>query len=55
MNQFPPSPIVDTGGKFATVVVNTNDGPSLPNISANFRKILNTPNVIFGCLGEDDS
>jgi hypothetical protein len=41
MNQFPPiSPagVADTGGKFATGVVDTGGAPLLANISANFRK-----------------
>jgi hypothetical protein len=62
--------IVDTSsGKFATGMINHTSGtggkichrcrsggaPSLANISANFRKFLNDPSVIFGGLGEDDS
>ncbi len=34
--------------KFATGAVDTGGAPSLANISANFRKIRNDPNVIFG-------
>jgi hypothetical protein len=45
----------DTGGKFATGVVDTGGAPLLANISANFQKIRNNPNVIFRGLGEDDS
>jgi hypothetical protein len=47
--------VVDTGGNFATGVVDNGGEPSLANISTNFRKIRNDPNVIFGGLGEDDS
>jgi hypothetical protein len=58
--------IVDTGGKFAgvvdaggklgiSVVVDTGGAPSLEKFSANFRKNLKCPNIIFGGLGEDDS
>jgi hypothetical protein len=39
---------------FSAGVVDTNGAPSLTNISANFRKILNKPHVIFGGLGEDE-
>jgi hypothetical protein len=47
--------VIDTGGKFATVVVDTGDAPWLANISKNnFLKFLNDPCVIFRGLGEDD-
>jgi hypothetical protein len=39
--------IVDTGGKFAT-----GGAPGLANISENFRKNSNDPNVIFRGLGK---
>ncbi len=45
--------VVDTGGKFATCVVDTGGAPGLANISVNFREIQNGPNVIFRGLGED--
>ncbi len=32
--------VVDTGGKFATSVVDTDGAPSLANISANFQNNL---------------
>ncbi len=41
--------------KFAACFVDTGGASSLVNISANFQKIPNNPNVIFGGLGEDDS
>ncbi len=44
---------VDTGGNFATGVVDTCGAPWLANIPRNFRK--NDPNVIFMGLGEGDS
>ncbi len=47
--------VVDTGGKFATWVVDTGGAPWLANIFANFRKIRNDPSVIIRGLGEDDS
>jgi hypothetical protein len=37
--------VVDTGGKFATGVVDTGGQPLAANISTNFRKIRNGPNV----------
>jgi hypothetical protein len=40
--------------KFAAGLINTNGAPSLANISENFRKIRNYPNVIVGGLREDD-
>jgi hypothetical protein len=39
--------VVDTSGKFATGVVDTGGAPLFANISANFRKIQNDPNIIF--------
>ncbi len=41
--------------KFGAGVVDTGGAPSLANISANFRKNMKSPYVIFGGLGEDDS
>jgi hypothetical protein len=46
------SPVADTGEKFATGVTDTGAAPWLANISANFRKILNDPNVIFRVWGK---
>jgi hypothetical protein len=40
--------------KFATGLIDTGGALSLANISENFRKIRNDPNVIFGGLREDD-
>jgi hypothetical protein len=40
---------------FAAVVVDTGGALSLANISTNFEKIRNDPNVIFRGLREDDS
>jgi hypothetical protein len=37
---------------FAAGVVDTGGAPSLANISKNFRKIQNEPNVIFRALGK---
>ncbi len=40
--------------KFADGLIDTDGAPSLANISENFGKIRNYPNVIFGGLREDD-
>ena len=45
----------DTGGKFAAGVVDIVGAPWLANISANFRKNSNGPNVILWGWGETDS
>jgi hypothetical protein len=47
--------VVDTSGKFATCAVDTAGASWLANISTNFDKIWNDPNVILRGLGEDDS
>jgi hypothetical protein len=50
--------ILDTGGNFATGINDTSGtggAPWLANISANFGKIWNDPNVIIRGLGGDDS
>ncbi len=39
--------VVDTSGKFATGVVDTGGAPLFANISANFRKIRNDPDIFF--------
>jgi hypothetical protein len=41
--------------KFAAGVVDTGGAPLLANISANFRKIRNSPNGILWGWGETDS
>jgi hypothetical protein len=46
--------VVDTGGKVTKGFIDTGGAPSLVNISANFEKILNDPNVIFRGFGKDD-
>ncbi len=40
---------INTGGKFATNIVDTGGTPRI------FEKIRNEPNVIFWGFGEDDS
>ncbi len=47
--------LVDTRGKCATSVIGTSGAPWLANISANFWKIQNDPNIIFRGLVEADS
>jgi len=45
----------DTGGKFATDVIDIGGAPWLTNISASFlEKNRNDPNAIFRGLGKDD-
>ncbi len=44
--------VVDTSGSFATGIDDTGGAPWLVNISVNFQKIRNGPNVIFRGLGK---
>jgi hypothetical protein len=44
--------VVDTNCKFATGIVDAGGAPRLANISVNFSKIRNYPNVISGAWGK---
>jgi hypothetical protein len=43
--------VIDTGGKFATGVVDTGGAPLLANISANFRKKIETVLMVYSGAG----
>ncbi len=54
--------VVDTGGKFATGVVDLPPVSMIPVVHLHlrispriFKKTQNNPNIIFGGFGEDDS
>ncbi len=47
--------VIDNSGKFATSVIDTGGASWLGNISGNFQKNWNHPNLIFRGLGEGDS